>query len=158
MGVKQRSAAWPFGLNHSVAMKGGGIYHYDNQSEGGARNGLLNPCARLLVGLAHPKVSFFLLSFFLRTGARTSAREICRGATLGGGPVTGLGVGSRWAWWACGGLVVGLRWACGGLGGLLVGFWWAWWAFGGLLVGFWWAFGGLLVGFWWAFGGLLVGF
>ena len=84
-----------------------------------------------------PPKSFFLLSSFLRRGARASAREICLGTTLGGGP----GLGSEWAQ--------------GGLGGLLVGFWWA---FGRLLVGFWWAFGGLLVGFLWAFGGLLVGF
>ena len=123
-----------------------------NQSEGGgARNGLLNPCARLLVGLARTKVSsfflssFFLLSFFfLRTGARSSAREIYLGATLGGGP----GLGSEWAQGGLGGLAVGLQWACSGLAVGLVGFWWA---FGVLLVGF-------LVGFCYAFARLLPGF
>ena len=140
-----------------------------DQSEGvmrSARNGLLNPCARLLVGLAHLKVSsFFFLSFrlssFLRRGARASAREICLGATLGGGP----GLGSEWAQGGLGGLAVGLQWACGGLGGLLVGLWLAFglhsmgflWAFGWLLVGFWWAFGRLSMGFWLAFGWLVVG-
>ena len=64
--------------------------------------------------------SFFFLSF-LRRGARASAREICLGTTLGGGP----GLGSEWAQGGLGGLAVGLQWACGGL----------WWAFGGL----WWS-------------------
>ena len=101
-----------------------------------ARNGLLNPCARLLVGLAHLKVSSFFF-LFLRRGARASAREICLGATLGGGP----GLGSEWAQGGLGGLAVGLWWACGGLAVGLVGFWWAWWVSGGLHV----SFGGLLV-------------
>ena len=90
-------------------------------------------------GLGPPK-SFFFLSF-LRRGARASAREICLGATLGGGP----GLGSEWAQGGLGGLAVGLQWACSGLAVGLVGFWWA---FGGLLLGFRWALCNILVGFW----------
>ena len=80
--------------------------------------------------------SFFFLSFFLAEGARASAREICLGATWGGGP----GLGSEWAQGGLGGLVVGSEWACGGLLVGLVGLVGLWWAFGGLGVG--------LVGFW----------
>ena len=88
------------------------------QSEGvvGGPSGLLNPCARLLVGLAHPKVSSFL-----RTGVCSSAREIGLGTTFGGGP----GLGSEWAQGGLGGLGVGLD-------GLWAGFSWSWWASGEL--------------------------
>ena len=98
-----------------------------NQSEGGARNGLLNPCARLLVGLAHPKVSFFLSSsfFFLSCGrvlappqGKFALEPLWEGGG-GGGP----GLGSEWAQGGLGGLAVGLQWTCDGLGGLLVSFW-----------------------------------
>ena len=77
-----------------------------------ARNGLLNPCARLLVGLAHPKVSFFFLSFLRRVLAPPQGKFALE--QLGGGARA----------WARSGLKVGL-----------VGLRWAWWAFGGLLVG-----------------------
>ena len=76
-------------------------------------NGLLNPCARLLVGLVGKKVSSFFLSFFLafflssflRTQSGGFTEEFPLWEWEGGGPGLGLG-------WACGGLLVGL-----------VGFW-----------------------------------
>ena len=67
-------------------------------------SGLLNPCARLLVGLVDKKSVFLLLAHTVWGLHRRIS-------------FVGVGGGGPGAWFE-----VGLWWAFGGLGGLLVGF------------------------------------